>query len=221
MSDSKHPRRLFLQSSALTLGSAALVRPSWAAGAPALITSDAVRPVAAQGLQLGDPTQGATLLWSRADRASRMIVEWSLDESFRKSRRIIGPYALEETDFTARQDLVGLPAGRDVFVRVQFQGLDNSRAMSEPVLGRFSVPSTRPRDLRFVWGGDTAGQGWGINPSFGGMKIYPRGHAARCPCPAPSRAAGPVPRAPPCRGRTARARCAGGPPRCARSRARR
>jgi alkaline phosphatase D len=27
-------------------------------------------------------------------------------------------------------------------------------------------------DLRFVWGGDTAGQGWGINPSFGGMKIY-------------------------------------------------
>ena len=28
------------------------------------------------------------------------------------------------------------------------------------------------RDLRFVWGGDTAGQGWGINPNFGGMKIY-------------------------------------------------
>ncbi|MFT3953273.1 MAG: alkaline phosphatase D family protein [Piscinibacter sp.] len=27
-------------------------------------------------------------------------------------------------------------------------------------------------DLRFVWGGDTAGQGWGINPAFGGMKIY-------------------------------------------------
>ena len=28
------------------------------------------------------------------------------------------------------------------------------------------------RDLRFQWGGDTAGQGWGINPDFGGMKIY-------------------------------------------------
>ena len=27
-------------------------------------------------------------------------------------------------------------------------------------------------DLRFLWGGDTAGQGWGINPGFGGMKIY-------------------------------------------------
>ena len=27
-------------------------------------------------------------------------------------------------------------------------------------------------DLRFLWGGDTAGQGWGINPGFGGMRIY-------------------------------------------------
>ena len=27
-------------------------------------------------------------------------------------------------------------------------------------------------DLRFLWSGDTAGQGWGINPGFGGMKIY-------------------------------------------------
>ena len=26
--------------------------------------------------------------------------------------------------------------------------------------------------MRFVWGGDTAGQGWGINEDFGGMKIY-------------------------------------------------
>jgi phosphodiesterase/alkaline phosphatase D-like protein len=26
--------------------------------------------------------------------------------------------------------------------------------------------------VRFVWGGDTAGQGWGINPDFGGMRMY-------------------------------------------------
>ena len=34
------------------------------------------------------------------------------------------------------------------------------------------VRSCAAADLRFVWGGDTAGQGWGINPEFGGMKIY-------------------------------------------------
>jgi alkaline phosphatase D len=38
-------------------------------------------------------------------------------------------------------------------------------------MGSFRTPALR-RSVRFVWGGDTAGQGWGINPSFGGMKIY-------------------------------------------------
>lgn len=173
MSD-QHPidRRFFLKTSAVSLGSATLTVPAWAQGAPALITSDAERPVAAQGLQFGDPSAAGTMVWSRSDRPARLQVEWSLDESFARSRKIVGPYALETTDFTARQDLIGLPAGQEVFVRVQFQGLHNSRALSEPVLGRFTVPSLRPRDLRFVWSGDTAGQGWGINPAFGGMKIY-------------------------------------------------
>ena len=26
--------------------------------------------------------------------------------------------------------------------------------------------------MRFAWSGDTAGQGWGINEAWGGMKIY-------------------------------------------------
>jgi len=59
-----------------------------------------------------------------------------------------------------------------VFVRVGFQGLDNARALGEPVLGRLRTPPVDGGDLRFVWGGDTAGQGWGINPAFGGMRIY-------------------------------------------------
>ena len=29
-----------------------------------------------------------------------------------------------------------------------------------------------PRALRFVWSGDTVGQGWGINPDFGGLRLY-------------------------------------------------
>jgi alkaline phosphatase D len=60
----------------------------------------------------------------------------------------------------------------DVFVRVSFQGLDNARALGEPILGRLRTPPVDGGDLRFVWGGDTAGQGWGINPGFGGMRIY-------------------------------------------------
>lgn len=179
-------RRLFLQSSAAALGSTALSGGVLAQSAPAVITSDAERPVAAQGIQLGDPQGGSTLVWSRSDRPARMIVEYSYDESFKKAVKIVGPYALEASDYTVKQDLSGLAGGREVFVRVSFQGLDNSRAMSEPVLGRFAtLPCFAAdlgwhgwrrghfgRDIRFQWGGDTAGQGWGINPAFGGMKIY-------------------------------------------------
>ena len=57
-----------------------------------------------------------------------------------EARRLIGPHALDTSDFTARQALEGLEAGSEVFVRVSFQSLDNARATSEPVLGRLIVP---------------------------------------------------------------------------------
>ncbi|MGE3472571.1 MAG: alkaline phosphatase, partial [Vicinamibacterales bacterium] len=168
--------------------------PPVVTGAPALVVSAAERPPALQGLQLGDPRDGSVIVWSRSDRSARLLVDWSYDEQFDKFTRAVGPHALETTDFTARQDLVGLEPGRDVFVRVQFQGLENDRALSEPVTGRFIVPPASRREgddregkpwtygdrgvgrgrtsLRFQWSGDTAGQGWGINTAFGGMKIY-------------------------------------------------
>lgn len=176
-SSSSLDRRRFLQFGTAAAGSLA---------APALIAADASRPNALQGVQFGDPTDGRLLVWSRADRASRMVVEWSLDARFTNATRLVGPYALEGSDFTARQDLFGLPENREVFVRVSFQSLGNDRAVSEPVSGRVvTLPGHRDdqgwhrghghgrgSDIRFVWGGDTAGQGWGINPDFGGMKIY-------------------------------------------------
>lgn len=175
-------RRHFLQSTAAATGG--LLVPGWAAAqqSAAVIVSDADRPVAAQGVQFGDPQPGSVMVWSRSDRPARLVVEYAFDERFTNARKVMGPHALETTDFTARQDLAGLPEGREVFVRVSFQGLDNARAVSAPVTGRFTVapaaPDTdfrhrpRARDVRFVWGGDTAGQGWGINQSFGGMRIY-------------------------------------------------
>jgi alkaline phosphatase D len=43
---------------------------------------------------------------------------------------------------------------------------------SEPVAGSLLTPPAARRDIRFVWSADTAGQGWGINPDWGGMRIY-------------------------------------------------
>ena len=184
MAESNHStRRRFLQTSVATAAGVVLPRWTIAKGAPAILAAQDERPQALQGLQLGDPGGGSVVVWSRSDRPARMIVEWSYDEQFKDASRIIGPHALEATDFTARQDISGLEPGSDVFVRVSFRSLNNDRAVGEPVTGRLVVPPDELGDdyrwhkparsnLRFQWGGDTAGQGWGINPAFGGMKIY-------------------------------------------------
>jgi alkaline phosphatase D len=128
-------------------------------------------PLMEQGIQFGDLMLGRAMIWSRSNRAARMMVEYAFNEQFDDSQTIKGPYALESSDFTARQDLVGLPQGEDVYVKVWFEDLTNARAKSEPVMGHFHTIGKHD-NIRFVWGGDTAGQGWGINESFGGMRIY-------------------------------------------------
>ena len=162
-------RRRFLQtSSALALPAL----PGMAlAQAPAVITSDRMRPQILSGVQAGDVTGGRGLVWSRSDRAARMWVEWSTTASFTNVNRIRGPYAMEDTDYTARLDLTNLPAGQDIFYRVSFEDLSGG-GMSAPTQGHFRTPPAGRRDIRFVWSGDTCGQGWGINEAAGGMKCY-------------------------------------------------
>ncbi|MCS7100564.1 MAG: alkaline phosphatase D family protein [Burkholderiaceae bacterium] len=164
-------RRLFIQRAAAgALAAGGLPAILRAQTPPAVVIGD--RPQVAQGLQIGDVHDARALVWSRTDRPARMIVEWALDERFHDAVRVRGPHALAVSDYTARVDLSELPPNRTVFVRVQFEDLDRARARSEYVIGRLRTPPARPRDLRFVWGGDTAGQGWGINPALGGMRIY-------------------------------------------------
>ena len=128
-------------------------------------------PMMEQGIQIGDVTNGRAIIWSRADCPSRMMVEYSLDRYFSNPIRIRGPYATPESDFTAKQDLTNLPSGKEIYVRVWFEDLTNDRNKSEPVTGHFHTVGKHD-DIHFVWGGDTGGQGWGINVDFGGMKIF-------------------------------------------------
>jgi alkaline phosphatase D len=134
--------------------------------------SDNLRPQIPFGAQCGDVTQTSAIVWSRSDRPGRMIVEYATTESFQNPRRIVGPAALEPTDYTARIDLIDLPAGQKIFYRVSFQDLNDIRQFSRPVAGSFLTAPAAKRDVSFVWGGDVCGQGWGVNPEFGGMRIF-------------------------------------------------
>ncbi|MBS1807961.1 MAG: alkaline phosphatase D family protein [Acidobacteria bacterium] len=161
-------RRLFLSQATAATGALVL--------APAIITADSLRPQLPGGVQSGDITNNSAIIWSRCDRAARMMVEYATTESFTNAQKIIGPAALESSDFTARIDLQGLPAGQQIFYRVTFQDLTDRKIFSEPLAGSFRTAPMQPRDVSFVWGGDVCGQGWGINPDFGGMKIYDAMH---------------------------------------------
>lgn len=125
-----------------------------------------------EGVQTGDVVGDRAIIWSRADRPARMYVEVATDEDFEDVRTIRGPAALAVTDYTAKLDLGGLPRGEQLHYRVVFEALDEPGTRSTPVEGTFRTPPAEPRDVRFVWGGDVAGQGWGIDPDRGGMTIF-------------------------------------------------
>lgn len=102
-----------------------------------------------------------------------MIVETAATESFRQARRWHGPLLGPGTDLTGTTRLHGLPAGEQIHYRVLLADPDDPRRTGEPVTGTFrTTPAGRRRGVRFLWSGDLAGQGWGINPDLGGYRIY-------------------------------------------------
>src|SRR5689334_14287932 len=126
-------RRSVLRAGALGLGATAagLVVPAVAQAAPLVRTG---RPVLTHGVQSGDVTTDGALVWTRADRPSRMLVEVSRDPSFRHARRLRGPVLTPDTGGTGKLRVTNLPPGQQVFYRVGAEDLDG-RVTSEALTG--------------------------------------------------------------------------------------
>lgn len=137
------------------------------------------RPSVSHGVQSGDVSTDGGVVWARADRPSQMLVEVSTTESFKDARALPPIAALPETDFTAKMLLENLPAGQNIFYRIKFRDLSHPDISGEVVTGRFRTAPADRRDISFVWGGDVAGQGWGINPDDGGMVSFAAMHTHR------------------------------------------
>ncbi|MEU9058445.1 alkaline phosphatase D family protein [Streptomyces sp. NPDC048430] len=162
-------RRTVLRGS--LLASAAVAVPAAVTTAPAFALSG--RPSASWGVQVGDVTASSALVWVRSDRPAQMVVETSATESFRRARTWHGPLVDARTDFTGTTPLYGLPAGEQVHYRVTLSDPHDPRRTGKPVYGTFRTAPARRRDgVRFLWSGDIAGQGWGINPDIGGYRVY-------------------------------------------------
>lgn len=170
-------RRQFLQALGAAAGATFPTRlsasPSGHGQAPALLRSDRARPRLDYGVAAGDVTRDRALVWAHVDRPGRLLVEYATTDRFRNAVRVRGPMATPETGLTARVALTGLPSGQEVFYRVRFEDAADSRAVSLPVDGRFRTGSRDAASrVRLAWTADTCGQGWGIDPSRGGMRLF-------------------------------------------------
>lgn len=128
------------------------------------------RPLMTSGIASGDVSAHSAVIWARADRPARMQVECSTTESFKTIIGGASSEALPDSDFTSKLLLEGLPPGQDIFYRVRFE--DIAGISGEAQTGHFRTAPVERRSISFVWSGDTAGQGWGIDPSRGGMRTY-------------------------------------------------
>ncbi|MCF3137997.1 alkaline phosphatase D family protein [Paenarthrobacter sp. AR 02] len=155
------------------------------------------------GIATGDVTTDSAVLWSRASGPGRMTATLKAVDSageilrgrYGFSRTLRGPLATDASDFTAKIQATDLPAGTRFAVELTFE---DENGPGEAVRGTFSTapgatngkndggaeaargggsPSSYPQT--FVWTGDTAGQGWGINEDLGGMRGYKAMHATK------------------------------------------
>jgi len=158
-------RQLLVRSvaSAALAGAACLAKP--------YLSRAADRPRIAGGVQSGDVDCDTAVVWARAEGPARMCLEWSTVVSFKTVLGSLSADALPDRDFTAKLLLQALPEGQDIFYRVRLEDIA-SNLSGETRTGRFRTRPRARQSISFVWSGDTAGQGWGIDPSRGGYRTY-------------------------------------------------
>ena len=136
------------------------------------------RPQITHGVQSGDVSADSGMVWARADRPSRMLVEVATTDTFREVRRAVFVDALPESDFTAKTLIDDLPPAQDIFYRISFQDL-SSAVFSESQIGHFRTGPRRRSSISFLWSGDgnmsTNDLNDGLNVDFTGLPTFATG----------------------------------------------
>ena len=191
-------RRTIVKSSVLAAAFAAAPAAAQASPRPSGVPLVRNRLTLPSGIATGDVTPDSAVLWSRASDTGRMTATLrAVDDAgavlrgpgaFERSLR--GPRATQASDFTAKIHADKLPANTRFAVEISFE--DDGGAAGETVNGTFRTApngsgnngsgntgngntggdSSSSSLQSFVWTGDTAGQGWGINEQIGGMRGY-------------------------------------------------
>jgi alkaline phosphatase D len=151
-------------------------------GAGSLISRRLTLP---SGVSTGDVSTNSAVLWSRASGQGRLhAILRAADQQgsplkgrFARTVKLSGSQAHAGTDFTAKINARGLPAGTRFEMELFFE--DESGRRGESGRGSFITAPAQGKGRKkesaaqsFVWTADTAGQGYGINEEIGGMRGY-------------------------------------------------
>ena len=127
-------RRQLLAAS--TVAGASLAVPGVAAAGPNLVRRD--RAAVPSGIASADVTPNSAVVWSRADRPGRLVVQLTSHGRFDKAICLRGPKTDTADDFTARLPLRGLRPGQRYDYRLGFE--DANGRIGQTLDGSFTTP---------------------------------------------------------------------------------
>ena len=145
-----------------------LVGASAAAFAPSVAWADEREKLNPRSIAVGDVGPRRATFWARGRKEGRLLLNIADNPDFHGAREVWGPLTGPDVDFTARSTVEDLPWNQQVYWRAT---VDDAGERADWMVGSFRTAGPE-RDIRFAWGGDTGGQGFGIDESRGGMRIF-------------------------------------------------
>jgi len=124
------------------------------------------------GMQIGEVSGDSAIVWARLPYACDVAVAWSSQGPEGPWNRLAAPQALDVTDFTTRARLTRLPPDSTIHVSVVALALEAAHAAQWVRSSVFRSAPAGLRAVKFAWSADVNGQGFGINPQAGGMRIF-------------------------------------------------
>lgn len=124
------------------------------------------------GVSAGPSGPDRAIVWAHVDRPSRLVVEYSTMANYADVRRVRGTIATAATGLNAHAEIGLFRQGQEVFYRVHFEDLDRARPGSPVIEGHFRTAPAAGQRVRIAWSADVCGQGWGIDTSRGGMRLF-------------------------------------------------
>jgi alkaline phosphatase D len=162
-------RRSFIKSG--LQGGSSIAAGAWLSSCAAL-RAVGERPDFPSGFSSGDVGQTDAVIWSRASEPARLWVDLSTRPEKDSVETVKGGEANSANGYNAHTFLNQLLPGTQYYYSLRFQSLANPAVFSRSVSGQFKTAPSTSDTIRFCWSGDTAGQGFGIDRSRGGMLTY-------------------------------------------------